>query len=43
MYYKKLSPMKIGLKMKLIREVNDVSKTELAIRLKVNRKIVILL
>ena len=42
-YYKKLSPMKIGLKMKLIREANDVSKTELAIRLKVNRKTVILL
>ena len=29
--------------MKLIREANDVSKTELAIRLKVNRKTVILL
>ncbi len=43
MHYKKLSPMKIGLKMKLIREANDVSKTELAIRLKVNRKTVILL
>ena len=43
MYYKKISSMKIGLKRKIIREANDLSKTELAIRLKVNRKTVILL
>ena len=42
-HYHKLNSRKIGLKMKLVREANDMSKTELAIRLKVNRKTVILL
>ena len=42
-HYHKLNSRKIGLKMKLVREANDMSKTELAIRLKVNRKTAILL
>lgn len=42
-YYKKISSKKLGLKMKLIREKNDISKVELANRLKVNRKTIGLL
>ena len=36
-HYHKLNPCKIGLKMKLIREANEMSKTELALRLNINR------
>ena len=42
-HYHKLNPCKIGLKMKLIREANEMSKTELALRLNVNRKTIALL
>ena len=42
-HYHKLNPCKIGLKMKLIREANEISKTELALRLNVNRKTIALL
>ncbi len=42
-YYKKISSKKLGLKMKLIREKYNISKVELANRLKVNRKTVGLL
>ena len=35
--------MKIGMKMKIIRENNEMSKTELAERLKVSRKTIILI
>ena len=41
--YHKLNSRKIGLKMKLVREANDMSKTELALRLNVNRKTTALL
>ena len=42
-HYHKLNSHKIGLKMKLIREANDMNKTELALRLNVNRKTIALL
>lgn len=42
-HYQKLNSHKIGLKMKLIREANDMNKTELALRLNVNRKTITLL
>lgn len=42
-HYQKLNSHKIGLKMKLIREANDMNKTELALRLNVNRKTMTLL
>lgn len=42
-HYHKLNSHKIGLKMKLIREANDMNKTELALRLNVNRKTITLL
>ena len=42
-HYHKLDLHKIGLKMKLIREANDMNKTELALRLNVNRKTIALL
>lgn len=42
-HYHKLNSRKIGLKMKLVREANDMSKTELALRLNVNRKTTVLL
>ena len=35
-HYHKLNSRKIGLKMKLVRETNDMSKTELSMRLNFN-------
>ena len=35
-HYHKLNSRKIGLKMKLVREANDMSKTELGMRLNFN-------
>ncbi len=35
-HYHKLNSRKIGLKMKLVREANDMSKTELDMRLNFN-------
>lgn len=42
-HYHKLDSRKIGMKMKIIRENNEMSKTELAERLKVSRKTIILI
>lgn len=42
-HYHKLNSRKIGLKMKLVREANDMSKTELDMRLNFNWKMIALL
>ena len=42
-HYHKLNSRKIGLKMKLVRETNDMSKTELSMRLNFNWKTIALL